>query len=57
MHHAHDAGGQVEFLARDILTIYQFGIGWRPILVEVLYTSSLIINRVHSHHSKIGERE
>ena len=49
MHHSRDAGGQVEFLARDISTIYQISIEWRAILVEVFYVFILLLSTGYIH--------
>jgi len=43
------AGGQAEFLAKDISTMYRLGIEWRPLLVEIFYVSILLFSTGYLH--------
>jgi hypothetical protein len=43
------AGGQAEFLAMDISTLYNLGIEWRPFLIEALYVVVLTISTGYLH--------
>jgi hypothetical protein len=43
------AGGQAEFLAKDVSTIYKLGIEWRPILIETLYVFILLFSTGYLH--------
>jgi hypothetical protein len=43
------AGGQAEFLAKDISTMYRLGIEWRPLLVEMFYVSILLFSTGYLH--------
>jgi len=38
------AGGQAEFLARDISITFKLGIEWRPFLIEALYVFILFLS-------------
>jgi hypothetical protein len=43
------AGGQAEFLARDISTMYGLGIEWRPFLIEIFYVFILLFTTTYLH--------
>ncbi len=43
------AGGQAEFLAKDISTMYTLGIEWRPVLIEILYIFILLFSTGYLH--------
>lgn len=43
------AGGQAEFLAKDISTTYKLGVEWRPFLIEALYVFILLISTGYIH--------
>jgi len=43
------AGGQAEFLAKDISTMFKLGIEWRPVLIEVLYVFILLFTTGYLH--------
>jgi hypothetical protein len=43
------AGGQAEFLAKDVSTTYELGIWWRPFLIEMFYVLILLITSVYLH--------
>jgi hypothetical protein len=43
------AGGQAEFLARDISTMYKLGIEWRPLLIESFYVFILLFSTGYLH--------
>jgi hypothetical protein len=43
------AGGQAEFLAKDISTIYKLGVEWRPFLIEMLYVLILLFSTGYLH--------
>jgi len=43
------AGGQAEYLAKDLSTLYKLGIEWRPLLVEMLYTFILLFSTLYLH--------
>jgi len=43
------AGGQAEYLARDLSTMYGIGIEWRPMLIEILYVSVLLFSTGYLH--------
>ena len=43
------AGGQAEFLAKDVSTIFKLGIEWRPILIEVFYVFILLFSTGYLH--------
>lgn len=43
------AGGQAEFLARDISTMYALGIEWRPPLIELFYVFILLLSTGYLH--------
>ena len=43
------AGGQAEFLAKDISTLYTLGIEWRPLLIEMFYVFILIVSTGYIH--------
>jgi len=38
------AGGQAEFLAKDISVMYKLGVEWRPFLIEFCYVVILLIS-------------
>lgn len=43
------AGGQAEYLARDLSSMLGLGILWRPVLVESLYVLVLLITTTYLH--------
>jgi hypothetical protein len=43
------AGGQAEFLAKDVSTMYKLGIEWRPFLIEILYVFILLFSTGYLH--------
>jgi len=43
------AGGQAEFLAKDISTMYELSVEWRPFLIEVLYVFILLLSTGYLH--------
>jgi hypothetical protein len=43
------AGGQAEFLARDISTMYKLGIEWRPLFIESFYVFILLFSTGYLH--------
>jgi hypothetical protein len=43
------AGGQAEFLARDVSTMYKLGIEWRPVLIESFYVFILLLSTGYLH--------
>jgi hypothetical protein len=43
------AGGQAEFLARDVCTMYKLGIEWRPVLIESFYVFILLFSTGYLH--------
>jgi len=43
------AGGQAEYLARDLSALYGLGIEWRPLLVELLYVCILLLSTGYIH--------
>jgi len=43
------AGGQAEYLAKDVSTMYKLGIEWRPILIEAFYVFILLFTTVYLH--------
>jgi len=43
------AGGQAEFLAMDLSALFNLGVVWRPILIEILYTCVLLISTGYLH--------
>jgi len=43
------AGGQAEYLAKDISAIYKLGVEWRPLLIEALYFLVLILSTGYLH--------
>jgi len=43
------AGGQAEYLAKDISIMYNLGIEWRPVLVETLYVFILLFSTGYLH--------
>lgn len=43
------AGGQAEFLAKDVSTMYKLGIEWRPLLIEILYVFILLFSTGYLH--------
>lgn len=43
------AGGQAEFLAKDISTMYGLGIEWRPFLIEIFYVFILLFTTAYLH--------
>jgi len=43
------AGGQAEFLAKDISALYELGIEWRPLLIEIFYIFILLLSTGYLH--------
>jgi hypothetical protein len=43
------AGGQAEFLARDISTMYKLGVEWRPFLIEIFYVFIALLSTGYIH--------
>jgi hypothetical protein len=43
------AGGQAEFLAKDISAMYKLGVEWRPFLIEILYVFILLLSTGYLH--------
>lgn len=43
------AGGQAEYLARDISIMYSLGIEWRPLLIETFYVFILLFSTGYLH--------
>jgi hypothetical protein len=43
------AGGQAEFLSKDVSAMFKLGIEWRPILVEVFYVFILLFSTGYLH--------
>ena len=43
------AGGQAEFLAKDISTMYELDIEWRPFLIEMFYVFILLFTTAYLH--------
>jgi hypothetical protein len=43
------AGGQAEFLAKDVSAIFRLGVEWRPVLIEVFYFSILLLTSGYLH--------
>ena len=43
------AGGQAEFLAKDVSTMFKLGLEWRPVLIEVLYVFILLFTTGYLH--------
>jgi len=43
------AGGQAEFLARDLSTFLGLGVEWRPLLIEMLYVFILLFTTGYLH--------
>jgi hypothetical protein len=43
------AGGQAEFLAKDMSTMFKLGIGWRPLLIEIFYVFILLFTTGYLH--------
>lgn len=43
------AGGQAEFLAKDVSAMYTLGIEWRPVLIEMLYIFILLFSTGYLH--------
>lgn len=43
------AGGRVEFLAKDVSTIYGLGLEWRPFLIEMFYIFILLFTTAYLH--------
>lgn len=43
------AGGQAEFLARDVSATYGLGLEWRPLLIEVFYVFILMVTTGYLH--------
>jgi hypothetical protein len=43
------AGGQAEFLAKDISTMFRLGVEWRPLLIEIFYVFILLFSTVYLH--------
>lgn len=52
------AGGQAEFLAKDLSAMFELGVEWRPLLIEMFYIFVLLFYyRVPSHNSQIRWRK
>jgi hypothetical protein len=43
------AGGQAEYLARDVSIFFKLGTEWRPLLVEIFYVFILLISTGYTH--------
>lgn len=43
------AGGQAEFLAKDLSTLLKLGIEWRPLLIEMFYVFILLFSTGYLH--------
>jgi len=43
------AGGQAEFLAKDLSTMYKLGVEWRPLLIEIFYIFILLLSTGYLH--------
>jgi hypothetical protein len=43
------AGGQAEFLAKDISNTFKLGIEWRPLLIEAFYVFILLLTTGYLH--------
>jgi len=43
------AGGQAEYLARDISSMYKLGVEWRPLLIETFYILILPLSTGYLH--------
>lgn len=43
------AGGQAEFLAMDMSSLYGLDIEWRPFLIEAFYVVILLVSTVYLH--------
>jgi hypothetical protein len=43
------AGGQAEYLAKDLSALLKLGIEWRPILIEILYILILLFSTGYLH--------
>jgi hypothetical protein len=43
------AGGQAEFLAKDVSSMYALGIEWRPFLIETFYVFILLFTTAYLH--------
>jgi len=43
------AGGQAEYLAKDVSTMYKLGIEWRRILIETFYVFILLFTTMYLH--------
>ena len=43
------AGGQAEYLAKDLATLYNMGVEWRPLLIELCYVFILSITTGYLH--------
>ena len=43
------AGGQAEFLAKDVSMMYRLGIEWRPFLIEMFYVFILLFTTAYLH--------
>ena len=43
------AGGQAEYLAKDISTMFNLGVEWRPLLVEMFYIFILLFSTGYLH--------
>lgn len=43
------AGGQAEYLAKDLSTLYKIGIEWRPLLIEIFYVFILLLSTGYLH--------
>jgi len=43
------AGGQAEYLAKDLSTLYRLGVEWRPLLIEIFYVGILLFSTGYLH--------
>jgi hypothetical protein len=43
------AGGQAEFLAKDVAMMYELGLEWRPFLIEMFYVCILLFTTAYLH--------
>jgi hypothetical protein len=43
------AGGQAEYLAKDISAAYKLGVEWRPLLIETFYVLILVLSTGYLH--------
>jgi len=43
------AGGQAEYLAKDLAALYNLGVEWRPLLIELFYVFILLFTTGYLH--------